>query len=193
MSKFTSPHLFSYEIRLPYIFFVCILFNAIAQNKPTVKTDTSGGDQDRPPTVKELITGLGTRAELVKYISVADSDFFFKRTKDVNGLPSFLAVDRYNTSLEITGNENDLTMVKWTMKFTTDRTVILLELKRTAYFMLLMGDNDAVQWFFSLSKQVGEHPLNEYSETKEFYLGRVAELKYSPISKSITVTMTLKK
>jgi len=151
----------------------------------------------KPPTIEDLKVaqpkGLGNRAGLIRYISSADSDFVFKRRDDVSGKPDYFASDRYSTSVELVGNDDEIIMAKWTMSFVTNNeSVNAKELDRINYFAGLMEPNHP-EWFANFYKKIIGNLKEEYSETNEFAsMSRTGVLNYNPQSRKMTLTVTFK-
>jgi len=193
--------LYSAKNTLMKTLFLAIILTALftacfAQNKSQSATES------RPPTVKELesvsldarVDGLGNRSELIKHLCDLDSDFVFKQIKDINGQPDFYASDRYKTSVEIVGQENGLVMVQWTFRMIFyNGAATRMEINRMGVFAGGMGGKNGYEWFSNVYQNFKDKPLSEYGETKELFLNRVAEFKYSPQLKQMTLTITLKK
>jgi len=156
------------------------------------------------PTVKELIVadpridsrvdGLHDRAGLMKSLCVIDSDLVFKQREDAGGQPDFYASDRYNTSVEIVGREENMTMVQWTFRMIIPNNSVAthLEIDRMGNFVGTMGGQEGYDWISNVYKNFMNKPLADYMETKELHLNRIAEFKYQPQLRKITVTITTK-
>ncbi|MFI5140617.1 MAG: hypothetical protein ACHQIM_22560, partial [Sphingobacteriales bacterium] len=131
---------------------------------------------------------------VIKYISSADSDFVFKQKVDVDGKPDFYASDRYQASVEMIGNEDEIIKIIWTMSFIPNNgPATHQEIYRMGYFAMLMGSNEGLAWFSNIYKNFSGNLKEEYTETKVFdRMGRVAVFKYSPRLRKITLTITLK-
>jgi len=146
-----------------------------------------------PPMVKELEVAdpsLSMRSGLIPLLTNIDSDFVFKQGPDVDGLPMYSATDRYNTSVEIIGTDNDIKIAKWTATFTSNRDVNIKEVFRMASFVQLMVNQEAVQWFSDQFKNnIKDHPLDDYTETKEFIKGRKIRFDYNPRLRKTSMTV----
>jgi hypothetical protein len=133
------------------------------------------------------------REGLITEMTRIDSDFVFKQGADVDGLPEYLATDRYNSSVELIGTDNDVRIIKWTAAFNLNRDVNIKEVIRMANFVQTMENQEAVQWFSDQFKNnIKDHPLDDYTETREFVKGRKIRFDYNPKLRrtSMTVTMT---
>jgi len=172
---------------------IAACIGCFAQNSPQPSRE------DKPPTIEELrvgpMKGLGDRAGLIRYISSADSDFVFKRRDDVDGKPDFYASDRYTTSVELIGNDDEVIMARWTFNFVShNEAANIKELDRMRYFAMIMAEPDGAEWFVNFYKQFISNLTMPYSVTKELArMNRVGELVYNPGKRCITLTMTYKK
>jgi hypothetical protein len=140
-----------------------------------------------PPTVKELmvadprVAGLGNRTLLKRYLCSSDSDFVFQQMKDVDGHSDFYASDRYNTSVEIVGDENDTVMIQWTFRMIFNNGQAMhLEVNRMGYFAGFIGGKEGYDWFSSLYLNFKDKPLSHYAATKQLAYNRFADFKYTP-------------
>lgn len=130
--------------------FMCLAICGFAQNNPPPVAQ-----EGKPPTIEDLkvagpYQGLGNRLTLIKYISSSDSDFVFKRRDDVDGNPNYYASDRYSTSVELVGNDDEIMMAKWTFNFVPDKNVDFKEIERMSYFAKIIGGKDGFDWLSNI-------------------------------------------
>lgn len=183
-------------------FVLVIILNASYSFCFAQTTPTAG--QERPPTVEELkvadpapgarVDGLHDRKGLIKALCATDSDFIFKQREDVNGQPDFYASDRYNTSVEIIGREDVMASVQWTFRMVipNNSAVTQLEINRMGNFVGTMGGQEGYDWISTVYKKFMNRPLSDYTETKELHFNRIAEFKYLPQLRKITIIITAK-
>lgn len=176
------------KIWILFAILIISCFSCFAQNSPAPNSN-------RPPTVDELrvttIKGLGDRATLIKYVSSADSDFVFKRLDDVDGKPDYYASDRYSTSVDMVGQDDEVVMIKWTFNFVADNNADVKELDRMSYFATIMGEPNGAEWFANFYKKFISSPREPYTETKEFpRMNWKGVFNYSPTKRCISLTMT---
>jgi hypothetical protein len=167
-----------------------------AQNPPIIKTDTATKADDGPPKIGELvfINQMRGAHDLTYNMVDIDSDFVFKQTPDANGLILYSATDKYLTSVEIVGNGRDIKTAKWTIVFTKDKDVNTKELFRMTRFTQIIEGAEAVQWMADIAKdKIAAHPLDDYTETKEFIEGREITFDFKPKLIRASVTITFKK
>jgi hypothetical protein len=147
------------------------------------------------PTLQplEIADPVNSRSGLMAFIRPLDSDFVFKQGANVDGLEEFSATDRYNTSVEIIGSENDIKTVKWTIRFTANRDVNIKETFRLANFLDIVAGSEAVDWLSNQHKNnLAAHPLDDYTETKEFG-SRKIKFDYLPRLRYTSMTVFMKK
>jgi len=173
---------------------ICFAFRGFAQNNPPAQSL-----QGPPPTIEELKVAdhdgyLGNRRDLIRHMRELDSDFVFKQKEDVNGHPDFYASNKYNTTVEIIGDEYNIVMVQWTLNIIQDnRTIRNQEIGKMGGLARGLGNEEGLRWFSNICFKIFNNVPNEYSETKQLYLNRIAVLKYSPQLKNMTLMITLKK
>ncbi|HTE00719.1 MAG TPA: hypothetical protein VK668_15615 [Mucilaginibacter sp.] len=178
---------------LPFIF-SCFLVNVDAQNPAAAKGDTAKYEQGPPPMVKELevMDPIYMREVMMAQMKEIDPDFVFKRGNDVNGLPEYSATDRYNSSLEIIGNDN-VSVAKWTIQFSLNNDANLIIARRLFSFVRTLEGPDGSKWFTELiNKHLKGHELEVYTETQEFIKGRAITFTYVPKLLRASMTVTFK-
>lgn len=167
--------------------FICLVLRGFSQNNPLPTV------QGLPLSIDERVDGLGNRSTLIKHLCELDSDFVFKRIKDVDGQHDYYANDSYNTSVEIIGEENNLVMIQWTFRMIPNNSPAThLEINRMGGFARGIGGKDGFDWLSNIYLKFKDKPLTGYSETKQLYLGRVAKFVYSPQLRKMTLTITIK-
>lgn len=138
-----------------------------------------------PPTIK---AGLEVdRSVLIKKVTDHDSTMVFKQQSDLDGLPDFIGIDKYKTSLQLIGKEDELTVAKWTFAFSTDKSTILKEIDNIGYFVFVMGEQQGVDWIREMLTKITNDHYKPISEIHSFNFDRQAQFKYDPQSRLLSL------
>jgi hypothetical protein len=130
------------------------------------------------------------RTKLIQAINIFAYELRFKQEKDVKKQPCFAASDDKGEHVQLLGEENALTQIKWIFAFTSNNDSNLICFNRMSKFMQYIGDQKGADWFNKQLKQSISNPLSINVNDITLDSNQVAEFSYNPGSKTVTLTVT---
>jgi len=128
-----------------------------------------------------------TRKELINWAKKINPVLDFVKEKDVNGQPSYVAIDSNKTIVRLVGEENNIQWAKWTYTFTPNVELNKKLVANVVYFAYIFDKAQMPTWIQKEMKGISKDLFKEYIGKKtSLGVNKTVQLLYSVKQKEMT-------